>query len=193
MGDPIISEDGYWVWNGTQWIPNTQDQPKSANQNVQDGVIETVLDQRINSPESILSGSMRKTGEIANISISDSVVTGDVNITVNQSNNMEFMQYVVNKLNSLSVDMSELKSKIDSDTNRKKALIKDSNGEIQNLVQHIVEEELRSGAYLLNSKIYDKLSTVAMASGNNNSTYFNSALARAATTNEEWLIATNGA
>lgn len=190
MEDPIISEDGYWVWNGTKWIPNTQAQPKSANQNIQDSVIDTDLNQQINSTNSIISGSMRTTGEIANISISDSVVTGDVNITVNQSNNLEFMQYVVDKLNSLTVDMSGLKSKIDSDKNRKKPLIKDSNDEIQNLVQHIVEEELRSGTHLLNSKIYDQLSTVTMASGNNYSTYFNSALTRTATTNEEWFVAT---
>ena len=35
MANPIISEDGHFVWNGTEWIPNE----KISEVNIADSVI----------------------------------------------------------------------------------------------------------------------------------------------------------
>lgn len=190
MSNPIISDDGYWLWNGSSWIPNKIEETHQSSINIQDSVVGNGITQEVTASKSWNHTNNNNTKPLSEISIQDSVITGDINMTVNQNVDKELFDYVVQKLESLQLNILDLKSKVDSDSNSKKSLFADKSSAIESLTQHIYDKENQSGQRLLNPDLYDKLSTLTMATGNNHSTYFNSALAETARTNEEWFIAT---
>ena len=190
MANPIISEDGHWMWDGSNWIPNKFEEMHQSRINIQDSVVGNAITQDVTAADSWTHVNNNNAKALSEISIHDSVITGDINVTVNQNVDKELFDYVVQKLESLQLDMLELKTKVDSDKNSKKSLIKDKSSAIDSLTQHIYDKENQSGQRLLNPDLYDQLSTLTMATGNNHSTYFNSALAETARTNEEWFVAT---
>ena len=42
MSGPIYSDDGYWMWNGTEWIPATQAQNAVPAQQIDQSVVTNV-------------------------------------------------------------------------------------------------------------------------------------------------------
>ena len=53
MSGPIYSDDGYWMWNGTEWIPATQAQNAVPAQQIDQSVVTNVATEVGVQPEQV--------------------------------------------------------------------------------------------------------------------------------------------
>ena len=53
MSGPIYSDDGYWMWNGTEWIPATQAQNAVPEQQIDQSVVTNVATEVGVQPEQV--------------------------------------------------------------------------------------------------------------------------------------------
>ena len=47
MSGPIYSDDGYWMWNGTEWIPATQAQNAVPAQQIDQSVVTNIATEEL--------------------------------------------------------------------------------------------------------------------------------------------------
>jgi hypothetical protein len=187
----IYSDDGRWMWTGTEWIP-TQNQNDSlaSNIQVQDSVISGNINQNVGAEQVNLIGGSVNHIAVAEINISDSVVTGDVNVNITQNIDHNLIQYVMEEIGKLNLNMSQIRTELEKETRKPKVILSQNKEEISRLAEIVISEERKSGERLLDSTTYEQLSAISTAANANSSTYFNKAFAETATSNDEWLTAT---
>ena len=187
----IYSDDGKWMWTGTEWIP-TQNQNDSlaSNIQVQDSVISGNINQNMGVQQGNIIDSSVNHNAVANINISDSVVTGDVNVNITQNVDHNLIQYVMEEIGKLNLNMSQIRTELEKETRKPKVILSQNKEDISRLAEIVMSEERKSGGRLLDATTYEQLSAISIAADTNSSTYFNTAFAETATNNDEWLTAT---
>jgi hypothetical protein len=187
----IYSDDGKWMWTGTEWIP-TQNQNDSlvSNIQVQDSVISGNINQNVGLEQVNIIGSSVNHNAVAGINISDSVVTGDVNVNITQNVDHNLIQYIMEEIGKLNLNMSQIRTELEKETRKPKVILSQNKEDISRLAEIVMSEERKSGGRLLDSTTYEQLSAISTAAAANSSTYFNTAFAETATNNDEWLTAT---
>jgi Fe2+ transport system protein B len=85
MDERIFSDDGNFLWNGSQWIPYPLNNEEKLNNDVEDlsdlmNDIESLLESNNPGAESNSSSESNDKKRLTELKISDSVVMGDINI-----------------------------------------------------------------------------------------------------------------
>jgi hypothetical protein len=185
MSGAVFSPDGNWMWTGTEWIqapPSSQNQQPQqlapqASISISDSIIQGAVSQFTQHTESIGSQS---------IQIQDTVVMGDVvhNTYVTNTVNQELMNYVMTEIQNLKLNIDSLRAGIDS-SNKKQIKDKITLDKIDQLNKTVRTAELSSGTAMLNKKVYEILSTVAISANASEAGYMTNAYGSRVETREE--------
>mgnify|MGYP001428151916 CR=1 FL=1 len=94
MDERIFSDDGNFLWNGSQWIPYPLNNEEKQNNDVEDlsdlmNDIESLLESNNPDAESYSSTESSDKKRLTELNISDSVVMGDINIGASESDILE--------------------------------------------------------------------------------------------------------